>query len=108
MTETPDLTLDSALNAAGTVSKRLTREMAIFPLEALMARKPDYDTSTGEGQKRLMAEAVGHTYLPPRPITRYSNADYGTNPAPDHPGMVRMHPSGDLVTVAEAQRRLGR
>ena len=32
--------------------------------------------------------------------------DYGYNPVGD--GNVRMHPSGEVVSLAEAQRRLGR
>lgn len=68
-------------------------------------RRPVYDHTTAEGQKRMMAESMG---LPFRggAIECAAPGDYGTDPAGN--GMVRMVPSGDIVTPAEASRRLRR
>lgn len=68
-----------------------------------MAKHP-YDISTGEGQKRLMAESVGETYIPRRAIRAVAGADYGADPLGD--GMFRMVPSGDVVDLTERMRRL--
>lgn len=66
------------------------------------------DYSTGEGQKRLMAESVG---LPSDTYTRKvinTNApgEYGSTPIGD--GTFRMVPSGDIVDLAERNKRLKR
>jgi len=72
-----------------------------------MARKPSYDVSTAEGQKRLMAESVGHYCADmPRTVRNVPGADYGCDPLPD--GKFRMVPSGDIVDLAERTRRLKR
>lgn len=62
--------------------------------------------STADGQRRLMAESMGlpsDTYTQRR-VNTSRPGDCGTDPAEN--GMVRMVPSGDIVTVAEAQKRL--
>ncbi len=70
-----------------------------------MARKPGFDVSTAEGQRRLMAESVGQVYIPRRAIVT-TLGDYGCDPLPD--GKFRMVPSGDIVDLAERTRRLKR
>ena len=65
--------------------------------------KHNYDVSTADGQKRLMAESVGALYIPRRAITQ-SVGDYGADPIGD--GTFRMVPSGDIVDYAERMRRL--
>lgn len=63
------------------------------------------DYSTAEGQKRLMAESMGlpsDTYS--RKITNIPGKDYGADPVGD--GTFRMVPSGDIVDLAERNRRL--
>lgn len=70
-----------------------------------MARKPGFDVSTAEGQRRLMAESVGQVYIPRRVIVT-TPGDYGCDPLPD--GKFRMVPSGDIVGLAERTRRLAR
>jgi hypothetical protein len=72
--------------------------------------RPSYDTSTGEGQKRLMQESVGLEYVQPRRIEA-TPGDYGADPiGPDEDGVFcwRMVPSGDIVDKAEHDRRLTR
>lgn len=67
--------------------------------------KPDY--STGDGQKRLMAESVGlpsDTYT--RKIDLTAAGDYGADPIGD--GLFRMVPSGDVVDYTERCRRLAK
>lgn len=65
-----------------------------------------YDHTTGEGQKRLMYESAGITYLPPQLIKRWEpgDPDYGADPVGD--GTFRMVPSGDVVDSGERTRRL--
>lgn len=63
------------------------------------------DYSTGDGQKRLMAESVGlpsDTYS--RKITIIPGKDCGADPIGD--GTFRMVPSGDIVDFAERNARL--
>jgi hypothetical protein len=67
--------------------------------------KKHRDYSTGEGQKRLMAESVGQTYTR-RMIDLSRPGDYGADPLGD--GTFRMVPSGDVVNYAERCRRLGK
>ena len=72
-----------------------------------MSRKVyDYDISTAEGQKRMMAESVGMIYSPPRRIDTSVTGDYGADPIGD--GRFRMVPSGDIVNTEERNRRLNR
>ena len=64
------------------------------------------DYSTADGQKRLMAESMGmpsETYLP-RQVNTAKSGDYGADPIGD--GTFRMVPSGDIVDLAERNRRL--
>lgn len=64
--------------------------------------------STVDGQKRLMAESMGlpsDTYLP-RKVDLAKPGDFGSNPIGD--GTFRMVPSGDIVDLAERNRRLDR
>ena len=73
--------------------------------------KPDYgfDHTTGDGQKRLMAVSVGldsETYISKPLPPRKEGKDYGADPLGD--GMFRMVPSGDIVDLAERNRRLKR
>lgn len=68
--------------------------------------KHDFDHTTGDGQKRMLAEAEG---LPSdayqtRRINTSAPGDYGADPIGD--GTFRMVPSGDVVDFAERQRRL--
>jgi len=73
-----------------------------------MLSKLQRDHSTADGQKRLMAESVGlpsDTYLS-RPIDIHRAGDIGADPLGD--GTFRMVPSGDVVDVAERNRRLGK
>lgn len=66
-------------------------------------KKPDYDVSTAEGQKRLMRESVGQDYI--SGFVRADRAnDYGADPIGD--GTFRMVPSGDIVDFTERMRRL--
>lgn len=64
-----------------------------------------YDKSSGEGQKRMMAESVGQTYFAPTRIVRKSG-DYGADPIGD--GTFRMVPSGDIVDYSERCKRLAK
>jgi hypothetical protein len=62
---------------------------------------------SGDGQKRLMAESMGlpsDTYISYTVPTTPPGMEYGTDPMGD--GTVRMVPSGDVVTIEEADRRL--
>ena len=64
------------------------------------------DYSTGDGQKRLMAESMGlssDTYAR-RAIDVNRPGDYGADPMGD--GTFRMVPSGDIVDYAERCKRL--
>jgi len=65
-------------------------------------RDPQY--SSAEGQKRLMAESMGHTYVPPSKIDFSKKGDYGADPVGN--GMFKMVPSGDIVSYEERMRRL--
>lgn len=58
----------------------------------------------GEGQRRMMAESVGHTYVPRQSVNTAAPGDYGADPLGD--GTFRMVPSGDVVDMAERTRRL--
>lgn len=63
------------------------------------------DYSTGEGQKRLMAESMGwpsDTYA--RRVDTSASGDYGSDPVGD--GTFRMVPSGDIVGYEERCARL--
>ena len=68
-------------------------------------RKKPYDTSSAEGQKRLMYESVGMKYVPHK-IDIKKTGDYGADPVGD--GTFRMVPSGDIVNYEERNRRLKR
>lgn len=68
--------------------------------------KPDYDVSTGEGQKRLMYDTSpkfsDHSLW--KPAIKKEPGEYGHDPIlDDHgnpTGRVRMVPSGRIVDVA--------
>ncbi len=65
--------------------------------------KPNY--SNAAGQKRLMAESIGlpsDTYCRTVDLTR--QGDTGADPLGN--GNFRMIPSGDVVNLAERNRRL--
>ena len=66
----------------------------------------NYDASTGEGQKRLMAESMGHAHVPRRAVAIGGDSDHKCDPLGD--GRFRMVPSGDVVDYAERCRRLSR
>lgn len=67
-------------------------------------RKPDY--STADGQKRIMLESVGYDAESlMRRIDTNRPGDYGADPMGD--GSFKMVPSGDIVNLAERNRRLG-
>lgn len=73
--------------------------------------RPSYDTSTSEGQKRLMQESAGFEYVAPQRIATTAPGDYGADPiGPGDDGVFRwrMVPSGDIVDKAEHDRRLKR
>jgi hypothetical protein len=78
-------------------------------LDALIARadakKPGYDYTTGEGQKRMMEESMGRAYSR-KTIDLKAPGDYGADPLGD--GKFRMVPSGDVVDFAERNRRLAK
>lgn len=64
--------------------------------------------STADGQRRLMAESMGlpsDTYIAKR-VDLAAEGDYGADPLGD--GRFRMVPSGDVVDLAERNRRLVR
>jgi len=70
--------------------------------------KHDFDVSTSDGQKRLMALSRGlprDTYVP-QPVDLDQPGDYGSDPLGD--GKFRMVPSGDVVDREERNRRLQR
>jgi hypothetical protein len=69
-----------------------------------MRHRHGFDHTTGEGQKRLMREAVGQPYAPPQFIDTARPGDHGADPLGD--GRFRMVPSGDVVDLAERNRRL--
>ena len=67
--------------------------------------KFDFDHTTGDGQKRLMAISRGlpqEIYTKPGPLP--TNNDYGCDPVEN--GMFRMVPSGDIVDYKERCERL--
>ena len=71
----------------------------------MQKRKYDFDHTTGDGQKRLMAISVGlpqETYTKPGPLPTMD--DYGADPIGD--GNFKMVPSGDIVDYTERCRRL--
>ena len=68
------------------------------------AKSPKGEYSSVKGQKRLMAESMGHTYIPPTKIDLTSKKDYGADPLGN--GMFKMVPSGDIVDYEERMRRL--
>lgn len=67
--------------------------------------KPDFDVSTGAGQKRLMSVSMGldsETYIG-KPIDLSRRGDYGIDPLGN--GFFKMIPSGDVVDREEMLRR---
>lgn len=69
-------------------------------------KKPPFDVSTPDGQKRLMAISIGldsGTYIK-KPIDLTRKGDYGADPIGD--GTFRMVPSGDIVGLEERNKRL--
>lgn len=64
----------------------------------------NHDYSTAEGQRRLMAESMGHDYIPTRRIDTRRPGDYGADPVGD--GTFRMIPSGDIASLDERNERL--
>jgi hypothetical protein len=71
-----------------------------------MRKREPYDTSTVAGQKRLMAESVGGTYVPDTYVALGASGDHGCDPLDN--GTFRMIPSGDIVDYAERVKRLSR
>lgn len=72
-----------------------------------MKRKYDFDHTTGNGQKRLMAISKGldsEVYIS-KPL-KFGPGDYGSDPLGD--GTFRMVPSGDIVDLEERNKRLNR
>ena len=63
------------------------------------------DTSTAEGQMRLMRESVGQEYAP-RTIDLNDKSDHGADPLGN--GKFRMVPSGEIVDLEERNNRLKR
>lgn len=66
------------------------------------------DHTTADGQKRMMAESMGlpsDTYIRRAVDTRVPG-DHGADPIGD--GTFKMVPSGDIVDLAERNRRLAR
>ena len=69
--------------------------------------KYDYDHTTADGQKRLMAESMGldrESYIT-KPIDISKPGDHGCDPVGD--GTFKMVPSGDIVSLCEMRKRLG-
>lgn len=65
----------------------------------------EFDHTTGDGQKRLMAASTGldsETYIT-KPI-KYAGGDYGADPIKNN--KFRMVPSGDIVDFEERNQRL--
>ncbi len=92
-------------------AKNVERKPHLFGGLDARKKKPDYDTSTAAGQKRLMDESVGYEHVAPSPIIRAAGRDHGADPiGPDENGvfMFRMVPSGDVVDGDERARRLGK
>ena len=71
-----------------------------------MAKQPSkFDTSTAAGQERLMRESVGQpTDMLDKNIRSSPGKDWGADPVGD--GTHKMVPSGDIVDLAERNRRL--
>jgi len=70
--------------------------------------KYDFDHTTGDGQKRLMALSMGldpETYIGKK-IDLNRAGDYGADPIGD--GKFKMVPSGDVVNFQERNARLAR
>ncbi len=68
-------------------------------------KKVNFDVSTADGQKRLMAVSMGldsETYIA-KPVP-HTTGDYGCDPIGD--GTYKMVPSGDIVDFDERNRRL--
>ena len=71
-----------------------------------MKKKYDFDHSTVDGQKRLMAQSMGldtETYIT-QTIDLMAPGDYGCDPVGD--GTFKMVPSGDIVSLNEMRKRL--
>jgi hypothetical protein len=68
----------------------------------------DYDITTGEGQKRLFYEVMGHdiTKAPERP-DYYEPGEYGSDPILDDDGnitgFVKMVPTGRVVDLRKGR-----
>lgn len=74
-----------------------------------MTTKPYIAKDTGKPLVVLGGYRVAITgAIIPETIPSYDGQDYGTDPLPDKPGFVKMHPSGEVVTIQEARKRLGR
>jgi hypothetical protein len=68
--------------------------------------KYDFDHTTADGQKRLMAISMGldsEIYIT-KPINLQSEKDYGADPLGN--GLFKMIPSGDIVNFEERNKRL--
>jgi hypothetical protein len=68
--------------------------------------KYNFDHTTADGQKRLMAISMGidsEAYIS-KPIDTLRKGDYGADPLGG--GKYRMVPSGDVVNLEERNRRL--
>ena len=68
--------------------------------------KYDFDHTTADGQKRLMAYSMGfdtEIYIT-KPIDVLAPGDYGCDPLGD--GTFKMVPSGDIVDYNEMKKRL--
>lgn len=70
-------------------------------------KKPDYDFTTGEGQKRMMyaSRGIDITQPPPRP-SHYEEGEYGSDPILDErgepTGKIRMVPTGRVVDLRKS------
>ncbi len=70
--------------------------------------KYDFDHTTADGQKRLMAISKGldsEAYISKR-VDVTSDQDYGCDPIGN--GTFKMVPSGDVVDLEEMRKRLGK
>ena len=74
-----------------------------------MNTKPYIARDTGKplvvlgGYSVAISGGIIPEFIPP-----YDGSDYGHDPIPEKPGYVKMFPSGDVVTIQEARKRLGR
>jgi hypothetical protein len=94
---------------AGKAYKTLAEARRAAGKGKIIKLKYDFDHTTGDGQKRLMAISRGldsETYIAKRLPPLKAGQDYGADPLGD--GTFKMVPSGDIVDFEERNMRLAR